>query len=81
MIATSLRELRARFPLTIRGLAFEAGISPTTYMHIEAGRRIPHPSTMVRIASVLGVKLSEVEEFVRAMEVHRAGMRQKGGQS
>ena len=81
MEAKSLREHRTSWLLTIRGLAEEAGISPTTLMHIEAGRRVPHPSTMVRIAAVLEVRGVEVEEFVRAMRVHQQSKAKKGARS
>ncbi len=69
----TLRELRTAKPISIRGLAQAAGIAPTTYLHLEAGRRLAQPGTMVKIAAALGVEVGDVTEFIAAMEVHRQG--------
>ena len=65
--ARALREWRAERLLSIRDLAREAGVAPSTVYLIEAGRAVPHPSTMRAIAAVLGVTPAQVAEFRAAI--------------
>lgn len=54
--------------LSIRDLARKADVSPQTIQGIESGARQPRPSTMVKLAAVLGVNAKEVDEFAEAIE-------------
>ena len=65
-----LRELRAERLLSIRELARLADVAPSTIYLTEAGRTVPRPSVMRRIAAALGVDAHEVAEFRRAIEAH-----------
>jgi transcriptional regulator with XRE-family HTH domain len=53
--------------LSIRDLARIADVSPQTIQNIEAGKRMPRPSTMVKIAGALGVEPKEIDEFAEAI--------------
>ena len=64
----TLRELRADRLLTIRELAQQAGVAPSSIYLIEAGRGTPRLSTMRRLATALGVDPETVEEFQQAIE-------------
>jgi len=64
----TLRELRADRLLTIRELAQQAGVAPSSIYLIETGRTTPHMSTIRRIASALGVDPKAVTEFQQAIE-------------
>jgi len=66
----SLRDLRAERLLSIRELARLADVAPSTIYLTEAGRTIPHPSVMRRIAAALGVDAHDVAEFRRAIDAH-----------
>jgi transcriptional regulator with XRE-family HTH domain len=65
----SLRELRAERLLSIRELARRASVAPSTIFLIEAGRTIPRQRVARQIAAVLRVAPSEVDEFLRRIEV------------
>lgn len=64
----ALREARVRKMLTIRGLARAAGVSPATIQLAESGQRVPHFGTMQKIAAVLRIEASEIDEFQRALK-------------
>ena len=64
----SLREVRADQLLSIRELAQQAGVSPSTIYLIEIGRSIPRLSVVQRLATVLGVEPQAVDEFRQAIE-------------
>ena len=64
----TLRELRADRLLTIRALAQQAGMAPSSIYLIEKGRRAPHLTTVRRIARALGVDPETVAEFRHAIE-------------
>ncbi len=64
----SLRVLRLEQGLSQRDLAVKAGVTQQTVVHLELGRREPHPGTMRRVAEALGVQPAEVDEFRRAIE-------------
>jgi transcriptional regulator with XRE-family HTH domain len=66
--ARPLREVRAERLLSMRGLADRAGVAPSTVYLIEAGRTIPRPRVIRRLADALDVAPREVEEFRRAIE-------------
>ena len=72
--ATSARPLRPRRTerlLSLRKLAREAGVAPSTIYLIEASRVMPQPSTMRMLADVPGLR-SEPSECGVAMSVRRA---------
>jgi len=64
----TLRALRADRLLSIRALAQQAGMAPSSIYNIETGRRAPHLTTIRRIASALGVDPETVEEFRQVIE-------------
>jgi transcriptional regulator with XRE-family HTH domain len=76
---TTLRVMRLSRLLTIRALAQQAQVSPSTIYLIEAGRTTPSLSVMRRLAAALGVEPHEIEEFQRAIE--QAGVRRTEPQS
>jgi len=59
-----LTELRAKRGLTVRQLAEESKVSPTTINRLEKGHVKSHPVTIGRLAGVLGVELSDLTEFI-----------------
>ena len=69
----TLREVRVRRLLSMRQLAKEAKVAPTTVYLIEAGQRLPHFGTMRKLAAALEVEPSEVDEFRAAMEAALEG--------
>ena len=64
----SLRELRAERLLSIRELARQACIAPSTLFLIEAGRTIPRQRVARQIAEVLGVDPMLVDELRRRID-------------
>jgi len=64
----TLRALRADRLLTIRVLAKQAGVAPSSIYLIEAGRVTPRLSTVRRLATALGVDPEAVDEFRQAIE-------------
>jgi transcriptional regulator with XRE-family HTH domain len=64
----TLRELRADRLLSIRELAQQAGVMPSSIYLIEAGRVTPRLSTVRRLATALGVDPEAVTEFRQALE-------------
>jgi transcriptional regulator with XRE-family HTH domain len=68
----SLREIRAERLLTIRALAAQAGVAPSTIYLIEAGRTVPRLSVVRRLATALAVPAATVDEFRQAIEVAKA---------
>lgn len=69
----SLRELRLRRVLSQRELAKRAGVVQRTIVEAEAGRQVPHPATMRKLAEALGTEVADVDEFRRAIEAAIAG--------
>jgi transcriptional regulator with XRE-family HTH domain len=63
-----LREARAEQLLSIRDLAYRAGVASSTIYLIEAGRTMPSFGVVRRLAAALGVEPREVDEFRRAVE-------------
>ena len=61
----TLRELRRRKGLSQKDLANRSGIGQDSISAIESGRHQARPSTLRRLAEVLGV---EVEDFFRGPE-------------
>ena len=59
----SLREVRAERLLSIRELARQASIAPSTLYLIEAGRSVPRQRVTRQIAAVLGVDPMAIDEF------------------
>jgi transcriptional regulator with XRE-family HTH domain len=64
----SLRELRAERLLSIRELARQACIAPSTLFLIETGRTVPRQRVARQIAEVLGVDPMLVDELRRRIE-------------
>lgn len=64
----SLRELRAERLLSIRELARQASVAPSTIFLIEAGRTVPRQRVARQIAMVLEVEPMAVDEFRRRIE-------------
>jgi transcriptional regulator with XRE-family HTH domain len=64
----TLRELRADRLLSIRELAQQAGVAPSSIYLIEAGRGTARLSTMRRLATALGVDPEAVAEFRQAID-------------
>ncbi len=64
----TLRELRLRRVLSQRELAKRAGVVQRTIVEAEAGRQVPHPATMRKLAEALGVAVTDIDEFRRAIE-------------
>lgn len=66
---TKLAKRREEAGYTVRALADEAGVSPTTVSGIETGRiKNPQYASVVKLARVLGVEPYEVEEFRPVVE-------------
>ena len=55
-----LRSLRERHPMTMEELAGLSGLSWNTVWRLENEERTPHPSTVRKLASVLGVEPKEL---------------------
>jgi len=66
-LGQAIRELRGQRGLTQRQLADAADVNETWISHIEAGRTNPAWGTIVRIATALDVRVSELA--ARAEEV------------
>ena len=64
----TLRETRIRKLLSLRELAKRAGVAQRTIVEAEAGRQVPRPATMRKLAAALGVDPLEVDEFRAAIE-------------
>ncbi len=67
MAVRTLEQFRRERLLTIRNLAAAAGVAPRTVVGIEHGRQTPHPGTIKRISTALGVEPKQVREFRLAM--------------
>jgi len=66
----TLRHLRHQRQLTQEQLAHAADVSPSTVYHIEAGKVRPRPSIVRRLARVLAVVPSEIDEGAPAATPH-----------
>jgi transcriptional regulator with XRE-family HTH domain len=64
----SLRELRMRRFLSLRELASRAEVALRTLVEAEAGRQVPQPKTMRKLAAALDIDPMEVDEFRAAIE-------------
>lgn len=64
---TSLREARADRLLSIRELARQASVAPSTVYLIESGRTTPRPWVARRLAAALDLDPLEIEEFRRTI--------------
>lgn len=62
MLVSELAKLRRSKGFSQRGLAEEAGVSPSSVYEIEAGRRKANPSTLRKIAGALGVEVVDLLE-------------------
>jgi transcriptional regulator with XRE-family HTH domain len=67
----TLKEARANRLLTVRGLAEQAGVAPSTVYLIENGRSIPRFRAIQRLSIALEVRPEEIVEFSDA--IRRAG--------
>jgi len=68
----SLRVVRTERLLTIRGLAQQAGVVPSTVYLIEAGRSVPRLSVVRRLAAALEIDPAAVDEFRHAIAAAQA---------
>jgi transcriptional regulator with XRE-family HTH domain len=59
---SELAKLRRSKGFSQRGLAEEAGMSPSSIYEIEVGRRKPNPSTLRKLANALGVEVIDLLE-------------------
>lgn len=59
----TLKRLRIEAGLSLRGLATAAGVSHDTAMEIEAGKRTPHPATVKKLATALGVSVGDLADW------------------
>ena len=64
----TLREVRIRRLLSQRELAKRANVAQRTVVEAEAGRQVPHPKTMRKLAEALEVGPMEIDEFRAAIE-------------
>lgn len=62
-IATKLKELRLQKGFTQADLAHKAGINPNTYAKIERAEQAATVKMLERIATALGVELSQIFTF------------------
>lgn len=70
---SSLRELRAERLLSVRELARQASVAPSTIFLIESGRTVPRQRVARQIARALHVDPMEVDEFRRRIEATKQG--------
>jgi transcriptional regulator with XRE-family HTH domain len=70
---TSLREVRAARLLSIRELARQASVAPSTIYLIESGRTVPRSRVVRALVAVLSVDPERIEEFRRAIEQSKVG--------
>ena len=73
----TLRELRIRRLLSLRELAKRADVAQRTIVEAEAGRQVPQPRTMRKLAEALEVDPMEVDEFRAAIEAALKGPEEK----
>jgi transcriptional regulator with XRE-family HTH domain len=59
-LPNEVREARDRANLTQAELAAKAGVSEATYVDFERGNRNPRLDTLVRVADVLGLRLTVI---------------------
>lgn len=60
--AAKLREYRLRAGLTQEQLAVHAGITAKTVASAERGDGVPHRSTLILVANVLGCKVDDLKD-------------------
>jgi transcriptional regulator with XRE-family HTH domain len=60
-----LRELRQTKVLSQRELAQRAKVSQKTIVDIETGKVHPHPATLRKLATALGVEAEELAKHLR----------------
>jgi transcriptional regulator with XRE-family HTH domain len=65
---TGLREVRVNRLFSLRDLAEEAGVAPSTVYLIEAGRSTPRRRVVQRLAAALEVEPSDIDEFQRTSD-------------
>lgn len=62
LLGERIRDARERIPMTRSALASRAKVSSTQLYQIEHGRTLPHMSTLLKVAGVLGVPVSKLVE-------------------
>jgi transcriptional regulator with XRE-family HTH domain len=65
---TTLKEARAAKLLTIRELAVQAGVAPSTIYLIENRRSVPRFAMIRKLSAALDLEPTAVEEFAAAIE-------------
>ncbi|HZU07059.1 MAG TPA: helix-turn-helix transcriptional regulator [Chloroflexota bacterium] len=73
----SLRQARVERLLSIRELAKQASVAPSTVYLIETGRSTPRLRVVRQLAAVLSRDPSEIDEFRRAIELSKAPRRRE----
>lgn len=68
-LGQAIREMRSQRGLSQPGLSIRSGFDPSYISGLEAGRRNPSYSTLLRLAEALDVPLSQI--IVRAHEIAR----------
>jgi transcriptional regulator with XRE-family HTH domain len=66
---TTLREARVTRLLSIRELARQASVAPSTIYLIETGQSTPRLAIIRRISLALQIEATEVDEFRHAIEL------------
>lgn len=59
----TLAQARLHRGLSIRALAEQTGLKPSTVWRIETGRQRPRPSTRLALATALRLSIAEVKEL------------------
>jgi len=67
-LGRAIRELRTENGLSQEAVALDAEMEPSWLSHIENGRRNPSWSTVQRIASALGARVSELASRAEQIE-------------
>ncbi|WP_344973149.1 XRE family transcriptional regulator [Streptosporangium fragile] len=70
LVARRLRELRVRSGMTLNALAEQTGLSAPHLSRLEKGERQPSVGTLLQLARVYGVSVSELVEERRGGDYH-----------
>ena len=69
----TLKEARAERLLTVRALAEQAGVAPSTVYLAENGRSVPRFEIIHKLSAALGVEPAEIAEFAEAIRAAAEG--------
>lgn len=59
----AFRRFRMEAGMSLKGLATAAGVAHDTVMDIEKGKRMPHPTTVKKLATALGVNVGDLVDW------------------